>query len=61
MAGLEYYTEPALEVTPTSSTLMLRSHFGSSCFGSNPRGQVVVACRASHHASVVPGDFATTP
>ena len=28
--------------------------FHSSCFGSNPRGQVVVASLASHHASVVP-------
>ena len=26
----------------------------AQAFGSNPRGQVVVASRASHHASVVP-------
>ena len=31
-----------------------RSHWLKCCFGSNPRGQVVVASRASYHASVVP-------
>ena len=27
--------------------------FGSSCLGSNPRGQVVVVVGTGHHASVV--------
>ena len=35
--------------------------FGSSCFGSNPRGQVVVASRAVITPKWFPGASATTP
>ena len=38
-----------------------RNHFGSSCLGSNPRGQVVAVVGTGHHALVVFWQVFKTP